>query len=71
MRQAGVLALMAALVLAGCAGRTVLLRNAEGELARCEVSAGSAYLTGVIIRDLTLKQCVDEYKKVGFRPISG
>lgn len=57
-------------VLAGCAGRTVLLRNHQGDLQKCEVSAASTYLTGVIIRDMTIKQCVDEYGRAGYQPVS-
>ena len=56
-------------MLSGCTGQTVLLRNNKGELAKCEVSAGSAMLTGVIIRDMTIDGCVSEYEKAGYKRV--
>lgn len=56
-------------LLSGCTGQTVLLKNNNGELAKCEVSAGSAYLTGIIIRDMTIDQCVSEYEKAGYKRV--
>lgn len=62
---------LALLAMAGCAGKTVLMKNDRGDLEKCEVSAASTYLTGIIIRDMTIKQCVAEYQKAGFMPVSG
>lgn len=60
---------VAIVMLSGCTGRTVLLENAKGEIAKCEVSAGSAVLTGVIIRDMTISDCVAEYEKAGYKRV--
>ncbi len=57
---------LAALVVSGCVGRTVLLRNDKGELARCEVSGGDAMLQGILIRDATLANCINQYKAAGY-----
>ena len=53
-----------------CTGQTALLRNDRGELAKCEVTQGEAMWSGVIVRDMTLNRCVEEYEKAGFRRIS-
>lgn len=57
-------------MLSGCTGQTALLRNDRGELAKCEVTQGEAMWSGVIVRDMTLNKCVEEYEKAGFKRIT-
>lgn len=66
-----IVAAICGLLLSGCTGKTVLLKNDRGDLQKCEVGAGSTYLTGVIIRDMTIDQCVSEYRKAGYAPVGG
>ena len=65
-----VLLIIAMAMLGGCTGRTVLLKNDEGRIARCEVSAGETMWTGVIIRDMTIDRCVSEFEKAGYKRVS-
>ncbi len=61
--------LLAALIVSGCVGKTVLLRNDKGDLARCEVSGGDAMLQGILIRDATLSNCINQYEAAGYKRI--
>lgn len=67
----GVILAVTVAALSGCTGKTVLLKDSRGDLQKCEVSAGSTYLTGVIIRDMTIEQCIAEYRKAGYSPVGG
>ena len=58
-------------VLYGCAGQVALLKNDKGEIAKCEVTQGEAMWSGVIIRDMTVNNCVAEYEKAGYKRING
>lgn len=56
-----------ALTVTGCAGRTVHLKNAQGVEITCKVSTGSAMMTGVLMRDSTIDDCVKEKEAAGFK----
>lgn len=55
----------------GCVGRVVLLKDTQGHLAECRVGAGETYLTGVIIRDMSINQCVQQYESAGYWRVDG
>jgi len=57
-------------ILTGCTGHIALLKNAKGELARCEVTQGEAMWSGVIVRDMTISNCVAAYEKAGYTRVS-
>mgnify|MGYP003436132933 CR=1 FL=1 len=57
------------ILISGCAGKVALLKNQEGDVAKCEVSSGDTMLTGVIIRDMTINNCIEEYEKAGYKKI--
>lgn len=57
-------------MLAGCAGKTVLMRNQAGDVQRCEVSTTGAVLGGIIARDMALKQCEKEFRAAGYSRIT-
>lgn len=52
---------------AGCAGRIVHLENDQGTHLTCEVSTTSAMMTGVIVRDSSIDDCVRSHKAAGFK----
>lgn len=68
-RPALIVVLAGALAVAGCAGRTVLMQNPKGELAKCEVSTTGAVMGGVIARDMAIDNCVDQYEAAGYRKV--
>ena len=57
------------MIFTACTGKTILLRGENGDLAKCEVRAGETFLTGVIIRDMTLAQCIKQYEAAGYKKI--
>jgi hypothetical protein len=59
-----------ALIVSGCAGKTILLKNDKGDVVRCEVSAGDAMSHGIFIRDRTLSNCIKEYEAAGYKRVS-
>jgi hypothetical protein len=65
IRRASIAIAMFALY--GCTGQVALLKNEKGELARCEVTQGEAMWSGVIVRDMTLQNCVSAYEKAGYK----
>lgn len=59
--------LVVLLGMTGCAGRMALLRNPKtGEMARCEVTAGEAFMTGAINSRMTFNNCIRAYEDAGF-----
>ena len=56
--------------LSGCAGQTLVLENANGETAKCEVSTMSAMMTGTLIRDARMKKCARELEEKGFTKVA-
>jgi hypothetical protein len=61
---------MLLLSIGGCSGRVVLLKNEQGELAKCEVKQGEAMIAGVINRDLSIEDGVKQYEAAGYKKIS-
>ena len=55
--------------LSACTGQVALLKNDRGEIAKCEVSQGEAMWSGVIVRDMTIENCVSEYEKAGYKRV--
>lgn len=59
-------------VLAGCAGgRTILMKNEQGQIAQCQVSGASAALTGSYLRNIELRKCIEQYQAVGYQRVDG
>ncbi len=56
--------------LQGCTGKMVMLKNDSGETAKCEVSMASAMMTGVLIRDHTMDECIKEYENKGYSKVN-
>lgn len=56
-------------LLTGCAGRTVLLANDKGLIAKCEVSTAATMWTGIIIRNMTINNCVSEFERAGYKRV--
>ena len=56
--------------LPGCSGRIVHLQDDRGNEVTCEVSTGSAMMTGVLARDAAIDNCVKDRKEAGFKVIS-
>jgi hypothetical protein len=54
----------------GCTGKTVLLKNNKGELAKCEVSATDTMHTGIIGRNWTIDNCIKEYESAGYHRVT-
>ena len=54
----------------GCTGRMVHMENDQGNKVTCEVSTGSAIMTGVLARDASIDKCVGDRKQAGFKVIS-
>jgi len=52
--------------LTGCPGKTVLLKNEAGDIAKCQLGPFS----GGISRDLSITNCVKEYEAAGYKKIS-
>ena len=64
--------LLAGIVIAAsaCTGRMTLLRNDQtGDMQRCEVSAQSEMLTGVLVSGHTQRKCVEAWKNAGYKEI--
>lgn len=59
-----------AAILSGCTGRIVYMQNAEGNEVTCQVSTGSAIMTGVLARDAAIDRCIKDREKAGFKVIS-
>jgi len=59
------LLLVIGLSLTGCA-KTVLLKNAAGDVQKCEADG---LLTGVIGRNMSINQCVKQYEKAGYTKV--
>lgn len=53
--------------LAGCTGRIVHMKNDQGAEITCEVSTMSAMMTGVLIRDGSIDNCVKQKESAGFK----
>ena len=70
MTTKAVLLLAALTFVAGCAGKTVLMRNEAGDIQKCEVSTTGAVLGGVIARDMSLKNCEKEWSAAGYKRIT-
>lgn len=51
----------------GCAGRTIYLKNDQGTEITCKVSTASAMMTGVLVRDSSIDDCVREKEAAGFK----
>jgi hypothetical protein len=58
--------LILAFSLFGCAGQKIILENSVGKQVTCEVSTGSAMLTGTLMRDAKMKRCVRNYEAQGY-----
>jgi len=56
--------------LTACAGRIVHLEDANGTQLTCEVSTGSAMMTGILIRDNSIEKCVKQHESKGFKVTS-
>ena len=56
-------------LLASCAGRIVHMENGQGDRIKCEVSMGSAMMTGVLVRDSAIDSCVRDKEAAGFKVI--
>lgn len=56
-------------VMAGCTGKTVLLKNDAGQVVRCEVGMGAAMIGGALLRNATIKNCVEQYETAGFKKL--
>ena len=54
-------------VTTGCTGRIVHMKNDQGSEITCEVSTMSAMMTGVLIRDSSIEDCVKQKKAAGFK----
>lgn len=63
-------ALLSLAMLQACTGKSVVLKNAAGKTAKCEVSTESAVMTGVLIRDHTIDKCVKHYEAQGYKKVS-
>ena len=57
-------------IVSGCTGRIVHMENDQGNKATCEVSTGSAMMTGVLARDSSIDKCVEDRKQAGFKVTS-
>ena len=55
--------------LGGCAGQRIALQNEAGEVVKCEVSTGSAMLTGTLMRDRKMRRCVEGYESKGYTKV--
>lgn len=64
-----ILTMIFCILLIGCAGRTVLLVNEEGELARCEYTATDAFFGTFVGGYIQIQNCIEEYERVGYKPI--
>ena len=62
-----IIIIAATLTLSGCAGRIVHMENSQGAKITCKVSTTSAMLTGVIARDSSIRECVNDKKAAGFK----
>ena len=56
--------------ISGCTGRIVNMQDDQGNNVTCEVSTGSAMMTGVLARDSSIDKCVEDRKKAGFKVTS-
>ncbi len=56
--------------LSGCAGRTVHMQDKQGHKIDCEVSTTSAMMTGVLVRDSAIDDCVEQHKAAGYKVTS-
>lgn len=52
-----------------CAGKIVHLENAQGARITCEVSTASAMMTGVLVRDGSIYNCVRDKEAAGFKVV--
>lgn len=63
---------VSALFLSSCAtGKTIVLKNEQGQTATCQVSGMSAAMTGSVIRNMELKQCIEQYQGIGYKRVDG
>lgn len=53
----------------GCAASPMLLRNEKGEIVKCEPSTGSVLIGGYIGSKISVKDCVKQYEKAGYKRI--
>lgn len=61
------LPVIALLLLGGCSGQSIELKNDKGETVTCEVSQMTALLFGAVARDVTIRECVEKYEKAGYK----
>jgi hypothetical protein len=55
----------------GCAGETVLMRNAQtGDVQKCEVSARDTMTGGKLVANLTLRSCRKQWEKLGYQVVN-
>jgi hypothetical protein len=59
-----------ALIVSGCAGKAILLKNDEGGVVRCEASGHRIAGRGIFIRDRPLSNCIKEYEAAGYKRVS-
>lgn len=61
--------LLLILVISGCTGRIVHMKDKRGTHITCEVSTLSTMMTGVLVRNHSIDNCVNQKKVVGFKVV--
>ena len=62
--------LVTILFLSACTGRIVRMQDERGHNINCEVSTTSAMMTGVLVRDNSIDECIKQHKAAGYK-VSG
>jgi len=62
-----IIALSLLAFIVGCAGRIVHMENDQGNKIDCKVSTTSAMLTGVLVRDSAIDDCIKQHEAAGYK----
>lgn len=64
-----IILMVSTVLLASCSGRIVHMENEQGARIKCEVSMGSAMMTGILVRDSAIENCVRDKESAGFKVV--
>lgn len=57
------------IVLVGCAGKAVILKNAAGDTQKCEVDAIDESMSGYWATRKEIKACITALEKAGYKKV--